>query len=366
MFTIGVEEEYQLVDATTRELKPRGSRVLRALPDDVEGQASNELFLSQIEIGTPVCATLAEVREQLTHLRHSVSEAAREQNCLLLATSTHPFSCADEQIVTPKSRYIDMAQNYQQLAREHLICGCHVHIGIANRELAIEVMNRARGWLSPLVALAANSPFWQGDDTGYASFRTEVWRRWPMAGSPQTFASRAEYDALVRVLVETQSISDESEIYWDIRPADRFETLEFRATDVGLTLDDAVLIAGLTRALAQTCYDAALLDRERDAVFNAPRGEILRAAEWRAARYGLEGRLIDVHRGEEVSAHELVAELLSFAREALETAGDWGEIAQLTQRVLLGGNGAMRQRKAFAKNENLHDVVDFIARETAN
>ena len=278
MFTIGVEEEYQLVDATTRALKPRGSRVLHALPDDVEMQASNELFLSQIEIATPVCATLSEVREQISGLRKSVIETAREQNCLLLASSTHPFSRADEQIVTPKSRYLDMAENYQQLAREHLICGCHVHIGIADRELAIDVMNRARGWLAPLVALAANSPFWQGDDTGYASFRTEVWRRWPMAGTPQTFASRAEYDALVRVLVETNSISDETKIYWDIRPADRFETLEFRVTDVGLSVDDAVLIAGLTRALAQTCYRAALLDRERDAVFVAPH-----VTAWKAA-----------------------------------------------------------------------------------
>ena len=365
MFTIGVEEEYQLVDAQTRELKPRGSRVLHALPDDVESQASNELFLSQIEVATQVCATLGEVRAQLSSLRKSVIEAARAQNCLLLASSTHPFSRTDEQIVTPKSRYLDMAENYQQLAREHLICGCHVHVGIADREMAIEVMNRARGWLAPLVALAANSPFWQGDDTGYASFRIEVWRRWPMAGSPQIFTSRAEYDALVRVLVDTNSISDETKIYWDIRPADRFETLEFRATDVGLSLDDAVLIAALTRALAQTCYEDALLDRERNAVFNAPRGEILRAAEWRAARYGLEGRLIDVHVGQEVSAHELVAELLSFVREALESAGDWDEISSLTQRVLIDGNGAIRQRRAFEKQGDLKDVVDLIARETA-
>lgn len=365
MFTIGVEEEYQLVDATTRALKPRGSRVLHALPDDVEEQASNELFLSQIEVATPVCTTLSDVREQLTNLRRHVVEAAREQNCLLIASSTHPFAQASEQIITPKSRYLDMAENYQQLAREHLICGCHVHVGIADRELAIDVMNRARGWMSPLIALAANSPFWQGDDTGYASFRTEVWRRWPMAGSPQTFASRAEYDALVRVLVDTNSISDETKIYWDMRPADRFDTLEFRATDVGLTVDDAVLMAGLVRALAQTCADAALHDRERDAVFVAPRSELLRAAEWRAARYGLEGRLIDVHRGEEVSAHELIGELLSFVREALESAGDWDEISFLTQRVLVDGNGAIRQRRAFEQRENLHDVVDFLAQETA-
>jgi carboxylate-amine ligase len=364
MFTIGVEEEYQIVDAQTRALKQRGSRVLHALPDDVEEQASNELFLSQIEIGTPICQTLGEVREHLTHLRRGVIETAEARGLKILASGTHPFSRADEQTITPKSRYLDLAEDFQQLAREHMICGCHVHVGLAHRELAIEVMNRARGWMAPLIALAANSPFWQGDDTGYASFRTEVWRRWPMAGSPQIFHSRAEYDALVRVLVETGSISDETRIYWDMRPADRFETLEFRATDIALSVDEAVLIAGIVRALAQTCYDEAVRDREQQAVFVPVRPELLRAADWRAARYGLEGELIDVQIGKSVPAQQFIEKLLGFVRPALEKTGDWDEVAALTNRVLESGNGATRQRRIYEKTGKLEDVVDYVAQET--
>jgi carboxylate-amine ligase len=258
-----------------------------------------------------------------------------------------------------------MEEDYQQIAREHLICGCHVHIGINDRERAIEIMNRARGWMAPLIALAGNSPFWLGEDTGYSSFRTEIWRRWPMAGSPHIFSSRAEYDALVRTLVETGSISDETKIYWDMRPADRFETLEFRATDVCLTLDEAVLVAGLVRALARTCYELAALDEERGAAFVPVRPELLRASEWRAARYGVEAELLDVHAGKTVPARELIHKLLDFVRPTLEELDEWDEVQTLAQGVLERGNGAMRQRAAWKKKGCLEDVVDLVVTETA-
>ncbi len=364
-FSIGVEEEYQIVDAQSRALKPHGSRLKHEAEQEVGSEVANELFLSQIEIGTPVCQSLGDVRSEVVRLRRAVIEAAQTHGDHILAAGTHPFSRPQDQTITPKARYIDMAQDYQQIAREHLICGCHVHVGIGDRELTIQTMNRARGWLAPLVALAANSPFWDGEDTGYASFRTEVWRRWPMAGSPQPFSSRAEYDALVRTLVETGSISDETKIYWDMRPADRFDTLEFRATDVGLTVDDAVLIAGLSRALARTCCEAAQQDAEREAVSVPVRPELLRAAEWRAARYGTEGDLIDVHAGQSVAARLLIEKFLGFVRPALEAANEWDEISALTDAVLQRGNGAMRQRELFQKTGKLEDVVDFITTETA-
>ncbi len=376
-FTLGVEEEYQIIDARTRALKPHGSDLLHhveARIDEDSGDASegagggtvaNELFLSQIEIGTPVCNTLGEVREQITRWRRTVIEAARQRGDSIAASGTHPFSHWADQELTPKSRYLDMAEDYQLLAREHLICGCHVHVGMGDREMAIQVMNRARGWLAPLVALAANSPFWLGQDSGYASYRTEIWRRWPMAGSPQSFASRAEYDALVRILVETGSISDETKIYWDMRPADRFKTLEFRATDVCLSVDEAVLVAGLVRGLAKTCFELAALDLERQAVWVPTRPELLRAAEWRAARYGIEGELIDVQNGTSVAASELIGNLLDFVRPASEEAGDWEEIHALATQVLQGGNGAMRQRAAYRKNGSFEDVLDLVTEETA-
>jgi glutamate---cysteine ligase / carboxylate-amine ligase len=211
------------------------------------------------------------------------------------------------------------------------------------------------------LALAANSPFWLGVDTGYASFRTVIWRRWPMAGTPQFFASRAEYDTLVDTLVKTGSLSDATKIYWDVRPSARFETLEFRITDVCLTIDEALLIAGLSRALVRTCYDQAIKNESALDV----RPELLRAAKWRAARYGFEGELIDVADKRAIPAHELIEKLLATLRPALEAYGDWDEINTLTHDTLARGNGATPQRAAYARRGHLEDVVDLLIAETA-
>lgn len=359
-FTIGVEEEYQIVDAETRELHPRALRILPGARAAVGEQVTPEMYLSQIEIGTPVCRTLEEVRAELTRLRREVNAAAEQEGCRIAAAGTHPFSHWEDQELTPRRRYAGIAEEYEQLAREHLIYGCHVHVGLKDREAAIQVMNRARLWLAPLLALAANSPFWLGRDTGYASYRTEIWRRWPMAGTPQEFASRSEYDALVESLVETGSVGDATKIYWDVRPSARFETLEFRVTDVCLTVDEAVMITGLVRALTRTCYAEVM----RDAPAARVRPELLRAAKWRAARYGLDADLIDAERGQAVPAHELVERLLARLRGALEDDGAWDEVGGLVRATLARGNGAARQRASVARAGGLEEVVDFIVAET--
>ena len=359
-FTLGVEEEYQIVDVETRELNPRALSILPGARAAVGEQVTPELYLSQIEIGTPVCRSLTEVREQLTRLRREVNAAAEREGSRIAAAGTHPFSHWEDQKITPRRRYAGIAEEYEQLAREHLIYGCHVHVGICDREAAIRVMNRARLWLAPLLALAANSPFWLGRDTGYASFRTEIWRRWPMAGAPLVFGSRAEYDRLVEVLVATGSVSDATKIYWDVRPSARFETLEFRVTDVCLTVDEAVMTAGLVRALARTCYGQAARDEPLEPV----RPELLRAAKWRAARYGLDADLIDAEEGQAVPAHELVERLLTRLRDALEEDGAWEEVSELVRTTLRRGNGAARQRAAFARANSFEDVVDLIVSET--
>jgi glutamate---cysteine ligase / carboxylate-amine ligase len=359
-FTVGVEEEYQIIDARTRELRPRSLHILPRAQAAVGEQVTPEMYLSQIEIGTPVCRTLAEVRAELTRLRREVNAAAEREGCRIAAAATHPFSHWEEQEVTPRRRYAGIVEEYEQLAREHLIYGCHVHVGIKDREAAVRVMNRARLWLAPLLALAANSPFWLGQDTGYASYRTEIWRRWPMAGTPHEFASRAEYDSLVATLVATGSADDATKIYWDVRPSARFETLEFRVTDVCLTAGEAVMIAGLVRALARTCYGQAV----RGEPFARVRPELLRAAKWRAARYGLEAELIDVERGESVAAPELIERLLARLRGALEEDEAWEEVSELVRATLRRGNGAARQRAAFARGNSFEDVVDFITAET--
>jgi carboxylate-amine ligase len=300
------------------------------------------------------------VRAELVRLRREVSAAAARQGNWIGAAATHPFSHWADQQITPKARYIGIAQDYQQLAREQLIFGCHVHVGIHDREAAIQVMNRARPWLAVMLALAANSPFWLGADTGYSSFRTEIWRRWPMSGTPQVFRSRAEFDALVQSLVSTGSIEDGTKIYWDVRPSARFETLEFRVADVCLTVDEAVLTAGLARALARTCHAQALGD---EPVSHA-RPELLRAAKWRAARYGLDADLIDVEEASARPAREVVWKLLSFLRPALEEHDEWDEINALAREAMERGNGAARQREVYARNGSLEEVVDFIVSET--
>lgn len=360
-FTIGVEEEYQLVDVKTRELRPRALHILPEAQAAVGDRVTPELYLSQIEIGTPVCRSLVEVRDELTRLRREVGAAALREGCHIAAAGTHPFSHWEDQEITPQRRYVGIRQEYEQLAREHLIFGCHVHVGIQDREAAVRVMNRARLWLAPLLALAANSPYWLGWETGYASFRTEVWRRWPLSGTPQVFDSRAEYDALVETLVATGSASDATKIYWDVRPSARFETLEFRVTDVCLTVDEAVMVAGLVRALARTCYEQVT----RDEPLRVVRPELLRAAKWRAARYGLDADLIDVEQGQSLPAHHLIERLLAHLRAALEADKAWEEISELVRITLRRGNGAARQRAAFARTDSFAEVVDFIVAETA-
>ena len=360
-WTIGVEEEYQLINAETRELAPRSGRVLPKARDVVGEEVQPELYLSQIEVATPVCRTLQEVRAELVRLRRGVIEAAARDGNRVAAAGTHPFSHWDAQPLTPKDRYRGIAAEYQQIARELVIFGCHVHVGLRDPEARVEVMNRVRVWLAPLLALTANSPFWLGSDTGYASFRTELWNRFPTAGPPLLFESRSDYEALVEALVATGSIEDATKIYWDLRLPERVDTVEFRVTDVCMTIDEAVMVAGLVRALVRTCHEQAL----RCEPFVRARPELLRAAHWRAARYGLEAELIDVHTLRAVPAHELIEDLLSFVRTALETDGAWEEVSTLVRETMRRGTGAQRQRQEYQRTGRLEDVVDLIAAETS-
>ncbi|MBW4560893.1 MAG: carboxylate-amine ligase [Mojavia pulchra JT2-VF2] len=360
-FTIGVEEEYQIINPVTRELSSRVEHILpkaqKALGEEVQPEAQR----SQIEIGTPICHTLADVRSELVRLRGEVIAAAAKDGNQIAAAGTHPFSHWDEQQLTPKKRYQALMRDYQQLTRELVIFGCHVHVGISDRSAAIKVMNRARVWLAPLLALAASSPFWLGTDTGYASYRTENWSQWPLSGPPLIFESLAEYEGLVQALVETKSVEEATKIYWDVRLSERFPTIEFRVTDVCQTVDEAVMVAGLVRALARTCYEQAM----RDEPFPAARHELIRVAHWRAARYGLDEDLIDVGAMKAVPARDLVESLLTFVRPSLEEYGEWDEVSSLVHKTMQQGNGATRQREVYKQTGRLEDVVDLIVRETA-
>jgi carboxylate-amine ligase len=360
-FTLGVEEEFQIIKPESRALQSHAQAILPEAQAAVGDQVTQELYLSMIEIGTPVCHSLTDVRNELRRLRSEVITAAANDGCQIAAAGTHPFSHWNKQRLTPKDRYMDMATDYQQLIREQLIFGCHVHVGIPNRELAIQVMNRVRPWLASLLALASNSPFWLGVDTGYASYRTEIWGRWPMSGNPHVFADRAEYDRLTETLIAVGGISDASNIYWDVRPSMHYETLEFRVTDVCLTIDEAVMVAGLARGLARTCA----LEAERYVAIEHVRPEVLRAAKWQAARFGLTGDLVDLQEKRLVPARVLIEKLLAYIRPALEEYNEWETVARLVRTTMDQGTGAKRQRAVYEKTNSHESVVDFIVAETA-
>ena len=360
-YTLGVEEEYILVDAETRELAPLAERVIEGARGGLGEGAHTELRLSQVEVATPVCRTLAEVRSELGRSRGTLLRAAAPHGGAIVAASTHPFSRWAAQPFAPQERYQSLAREYLQLAREQVINGCHVHVGLADRDLAVHVLNRVRAWLAPLLALSTSSPFWQGEDTGYASWRTLLWGRWPTSGPPQLFRDRGEYDALVRSMVAAGAIGDASRLYWDARLPARLPTVELRVMDACSTVDEAVMVAGLARALVRTAHEGALEGRP----YPAPRQEVLRAAHWRAARYGLDGTLVDPGAERQVPAAELIEKLLGRLRPALEAGGDWEEVSRLVRRTLEGGNSAARQRRVLERTGSLTAVVDALLEETA-
>jgi carboxylate-amine ligase len=359
-FTIGVEEEFQTIDAETRELRPRAEQILPAALSIVGEEVSPELRPSQIEIETPVSHSLGELREELGRLRRELAEAAEQEGSLIAAAGTHPFSKSEEQGVTEKQRYREIAETYQQLAQEQLIFGCHVHVNINDRDVAVRVMDRTQPWLAVLKALSTNSPFWQGQDTGYASYRTALYDRWPMSGTPDPFGSEACYDEVVEDLTQTESIPDETFLQWDVRLSARYGTVEFRVADVCMTVDETVMVAGLARSLARACYDQVM----RDEVLSQPRPELLRAARWRAARFGTEGDLVDLMRCRSIPARQMVEGFLDFLRADLEEHGEWDELAALVGQTLQRGTGARRQREALERGGELSDVVDLIVKET--
>ncbi len=342
-FTVGVEEEYLIVDAQTLGLRPVVDTILPQarlrLGDD---QVTSELVAALIEVETSVCDGLGQLRDEVGRLRAQVVAAAAEEGRRILASGTHPFSSWRGQDITDTDRFHRLAEDYQQLAREQLICGCHVHVAVADRDVAIRVIDRTRPWLPVLLALTANSPFWEGVDTGYASYRTAVFDRWPTSGAPIPLGSRAAYDEVVDALVATGSIPDASQLYWDVRPSDRFGTVEFRIADVCATVDETVMLAGLARSLTRTCHGQVV----RDDPVDHTRPELVRAARWRAARHGLEGELVDLWECEAVPAGDLVERLLAFLRPDLEEHGEWEDVAGLVRQQVERGSGARRQREA--------------------
>lgn len=357
--TVGVEEEFHLADLTTGALRPDASQVLaaarRRLGDDVDP----ELLRSQVEVGTATCTTLTEVRTELVRLRRGLADSAEAAGCALLASGTYP-AAVDGVTATDDPRYQAMMELFGPIAGEQVTCGCHVHVAVEDPEAAVTVLRRSRPWLPVLLALSANSPFWQGKDTRYASYRSEVWSRWPTSNPAPALHSHEQYEGLVERLLATGVLRDRGMLYWHARPSERYPTVEFRIADVCLSVDDAVLLAGLCRAITRTC----LMAQEQGKPDPDLPPEVLRAATWRSARFGVDGELLDPRSGTPVPAAHAVAALLAHVRPALEESAEVAEVDALVAAVLGRGPGARRQRSAFARRGDIQDVLDVLARET--
>ncbi|PWI09964.1 carboxylate--amine ligase [Streptomyces sp. NWU339] len=357
MATVGIEEEYLLVDPITGRLAPYAERVRAAagLQPFVAGEEIQlEISQAQIEVATPVCATLEEVGGHLLRLRHAVAGAAEKSGSRVMASGTPPFREDTPVPITDQTRYKAMQRQAPQLVAEQMVNGMHVHVGVPSRGVGTEVLNRIRVWLPSLTAMAANSPLWEGQDTGFASWRTVVFDRWPVSGIPPRFADAADYDARVRRLLSTGVINDTGQLYWQIRLSESYPTVEVRCLDVQLRTEDAVMLAGLTRALA----DTALREVESGRPPAEPAPEMMQAAMWQAARHGLNGDLIDP-TGRRRRAGDVVYGLLDHVGPALDAAGDTREVTSLVHRLLQQGTGADRQRQAFAEG-GLDAVVEMI------
>ncbi|MFD9734894.1 glutamate--cysteine ligase [Umezawaea sp. NPDC059074] len=357
--TMGVEEEFLLADRVSRRTVPRAPAVLKRVRPDGPGLAHAELLTSQVEASTGVCEDVDEVREHLVSGRERLAEAARQEDALLLAAGMPPLPGQDVR-TTSGARFEAIAERYRAVVEDYESCGCHVHVGVPDRDTAIAVANHLRPWLPTLLALSVNSPFGDGRDTGYGSWRTMRQAAFPGSGLPPRFGSAAEHDREVSRLVECGVLVDERMSFWLIRPSPTYPTVEVRAPDTALTVDGAVLQAALTRALVRT----ALADLDRGVEGPEIDPQTAAAALWSAARHGVAGPGVDLRLGRAVPAEDLATGLVDHVAAALEDTGDAALVRKLLKELLANGTGADQQRSAAVRGRGA--AVDFVAGRTSS
>lgn len=367
-FTIGVEEEYFVVDPETRDLV-RGlpDSLLAALEHPPVGMTAPEFMRSQIEIGTPVCKDVSELSEHLAVMRRFVSDTVSDHDMAIIAASTHPFAVWGDQRFTDKERYRLLNQALQGVVRRLLICGMHVHCEIGDQDLRIDLMNQVTYFLPHILALSGSSPFWHGDDTGLKSYRPAVFRALPRTGMPDEFNDWAEYTRHVDVLVQTGVIEDSTKLWWDIRPSARYPTIEMRSADACTRVADAVTIAALYQALLAMLYERRM-QNQRWRVYSRM---LIAENTWRAQRYGVDESLIDFGRGELVPMGRLATEMVELVGDHARRLGSYDAVARAVD-ITAHGTSADRQRAVYenaiadgAENEDaLRAVVDHLIAET--
>ncbi|HVF14659.1 MAG TPA: glutamate--cysteine ligase [Acidimicrobiales bacterium] len=360
--TLGVEEEFFVVDVGTRQLVD-ATPLLASVGGRRDGYPSyaDEFRTSMLESRTSACRSLDELRSELCRLRQGLVGAAGSAGQGIVAAGSVPLADWRTQPINPHPRFKRVVDVYARLALEHVVCGCHVHVGIDDRDLTVQVMNRVRPWLPVLLALSASSPFWMGEATGYASYRSVVFARWPVSGIPGSFASFAEYVRVMELVVGTEAAADKRQVFDDVRPGIPHPTLEFRIADSCTRVDEVIVVAALCRALVEVCLDEVAGEAPGPGV----RTELLRAARWRASRFGLADRLVDPVSGALLPAASVVDQLLAFVRGGLEQAGDWEEVSMLVTEMQRVGSSAQRQQRVFAEGGTLPEVVDSLVEETA-
>ena len=359
-FTIGIEEEYQIIEPETGELSSYVTQILEAGKMQLQERVKPEMLQSVIEVGTNVCHTAEEARRDLAQLRSAIASLAAEKGKAIAAAGTHPFSSWMEQVVYPHERYYGVMSEMQDAARRLLIFGMHVHVGMPDQETAIQIQNVARYFLPHLLALSTSSPFWLSRNTGFKSYRSAVFSTFPRTNIPDVYESAAEFNRYVDLLIKTGCIDDGKKIWWDIRPHPSFGTLEVRICDIATKLDEAVAIAALVQAIFVKLHSLF----ERNLTFRVYRRALVQENKWRAMRWGLDGKLIDFGKQAEVAARDLMVELVEFVDDVVDDLGSRRLIEGPVQRILTEGTSADRQLRTYERTGSLKAVVDQLIAET--
>lgn len=358
--SIGIEEEYQTIDPQTRDLRSHiASEILPKAKLALHEAVKPEMHQSVIEVGTRVCKDVKEARENIQALRREMITLASQNGMLLAAGSTHPFSDWKLQEIYPDERYRRVVEDMQLIARANLVFGLHVHIGIEDRNTAIHIMNSMRYFLPHILALSSNSPFWMGMNTGFKSYRVKVFERFPRTGIPDTFANWSEYENFVNLLVRTNCIDNGKKIWWDIRPHPFFNTLEVRVCDIPMRLDETLALAALIQATVAMLYKLHASNKSYRIYGRA----LISENKFRASRYGLDGKLIDFGKEEEVPLRQLIPEYLDLIDDVVDELGSREEINYIHEMLKMG-TGADRQLKVFEQTGDLKQVVDYMVNET--
>jgi glutamate---cysteine ligase / carboxylate-amine ligase len=359
-FTIGIEEEYQTVDPVTRDLRSHiHAEMIEKGKMRLQERVKAEMHQSVVEVGTSVCSNIKDAKDEVKKLRRDMIALAKENGLRLASAATHPFADWRAQEIYPDERYKNIVEDMQLVARANLIFGLHVHIGVEDRETAIHMMNHARYFVPHILALSTNSPFWLGMNTGLKSYRCKVFDKFPRTNIPDYFASYGEYESFVKLLIKTGCIDNAKKIWWDIRPHPFFNTIEFRICDIPMRVDETIALAALIQATVAKLYQLY----EANQGFRLYRRALIMENKWRAARYGINGKMIDWGKQTQVPVRELILEYVNFVDDVIDELGSREEI-EYVHKIMEMGSGADRQIHVFEETGDLKKVVDYIIEET--